>query len=68
MAGRGMCFAILHRQRPHGWSTPREDGLPSRSARHDDMYRLAPVRSGKGIRASMAYVIDDLETLKDLRK
>jgi hypothetical protein len=24
-------------------------------------------RSGKGIRTSMAYVVDDLKTLKDLR-
>lgn len=29
---------------------------------------LAPLRCGKGVRASMAYVVDDLKTLKDLRK
>src|SRR5438552_13853024 len=28
---------------------------------------LAPVRCGKGMRASMSYVVDDLKTLKDLR-
>lgn len=34
----------------------------------EEISDLAPVRSGKGIRASMAYVVDDLKTLKDLRK
>ncbi len=34
----------------------------------EELSDLAPVRSGKGIRASMAYVVDDLKTLKDLRK
>jgi acetoacetate decarboxylase len=29
---------------------------------------MAPLPCGKGIRASMAYVVDDLKTLKDLRK
>jgi acetoacetate decarboxylase len=32
----------------------------------EEISDLAPVRSGKGIRASMAYVVDDLKTLKDL--
>ena len=36
--------------------------------RGEEISDLAPVRSGKGIRASMAYVVDDLRTLKDLRK
>ena len=36
--------------------------------RGEEISDLAPVRSGKGIRASMAYVVDDLKTLKDLRK
>jgi acetoacetate decarboxylase len=34
----------------------------------EELSDLAPVRSGKGIRASMAYVVDDLKTLKDLRR
>jgi hypothetical protein len=29
---------------------------------------LALIRSSKGIRASMAYVVDDLKTLKELSK
>lgn len=36
--------------------------------RGEEISDLAPIRSGKGIRASMAYVVDDLKTLKDLRK
>jgi acetoacetate decarboxylase len=36
--------------------------------RDEEISDLAPVRSGKGIRASMAYVVDDLKTLKDLRE
>jgi len=36
--------------------------------RGEEISDLAPLRCGKGIRASMAYVVDDLETLKDLRK
>jgi acetoacetate decarboxylase len=36
--------------------------------RGEEMSDLAPVRCGKGIRASMAYIVDDLKTLKDLRK
>lgn len=35
--------------------------------RGEEISDLAPVRSGKGTRASMAYVVDDLKTLKDLR-
>jgi hypothetical protein len=34
----------------------------------EEISDLAPVRCGKGIRASMAYVVDDLKTLKDLTK
>jgi acetoacetate decarboxylase len=34
----------------------------------EDMSDLAPIRTGKGVRASMAYIVDDLKTLKDLRK
>jgi acetoacetate decarboxylase len=37
------------------------------SCRGEELSDLAPVRCGKGIRASMAYVVDDLRTLKDLR-
>lgn len=34
----------------------------------EELSDLAPVRCGKGVRASMAYIVDDLKTLKDLRK
>jgi acetoacetate decarboxylase len=34
----------------------------------EELSDLGPVRSGKGIRASMAYIVDDLKTLKDLRE
>jgi acetoacetate decarboxylase len=34
----------------------------------EEMSDLAPRRCGKGVRASLAYVVDDLKTLKDLRK
>ena len=34
----------------------------------EEISDLAPVRCGKGIRASMAYIVDDLKTLKDLAK
>jgi Acetoacetate decarboxylase (ADC) len=30
----------------------------------EDMSDLAPLRTGKGVRASLAYVVDDLKTLK----
>ena len=33
----------------------------------EELSDLAPVRTGKGVRASMAYIVDDLKTLKDLR-
>src|SRR5580698_6032299 len=33
----------------------------------EELSDLAPVRCGKGIRASLAYIVDDLKTLKDLR-
>jgi acetoacetate decarboxylase len=35
--------------------------------RGEEISDLAPVRCGRGMRASMAYVVDDLKTLKDLR-
>jgi acetoacetate decarboxylase len=34
----------------------------------EEISDLAPIRTGKGIRASMAYIVDDLKTLKDLKK
>ena len=34
----------------------------------EELSDMAPRRCGKGIRASMAYIVDDLKTLKDLRK
>ncbi len=33
----------------------------------EEISDLAPVRCGRGIRASLAYIVDDLKTLKDLR-
>jgi acetoacetate decarboxylase len=36
--------------------------------RGEEISDLAAVRWGKGLRASMAYIVDDLKTLKDLRK
>jgi acetoacetate decarboxylase len=36
--------------------------------RGEELSDLAPVRQGHGIRASMAYVVDDLKTLKNLQK
>lgn len=35
--------------------------------RGEEVSDLAPLRCGKGIRASLAYIVDDLKTLKDLR-
>ncbi len=32
----------------------------------EELSDLAPVRCGKGARASMAYIVDDLKTLKRL--
>jgi acetoacetate decarboxylase len=45
-----------------------EGSLTLPVCRGEELSDLAPVRSGKGIRASMAYVVDDLKTLKDLSK
>jgi hypothetical protein len=33
----------------------------------EELSDLAPVRCGRGTRASLAYIVDDLKTLKDLR-
>jgi len=44
-----------------------EGSLTLPVCRGEEISDLAPVRCGKGIRASMAYVVDDLKTLKDLR-
>ena len=45
-----------------------EGSLTLPVCRGEELSDLAPVRSGKGIRASLAYVVDDLKTLKDLRR
>ena len=45
-----------------------EGSLTLPACKGEELSDLAPVRCGKGIRASMAYVVDDLKTLKDLRK
>ena len=45
-----------------------EGSLRLPECRGEEVSDLAPVRSGKGVRASMSYVVDDLKTLKDLRK
>ena len=34
----------------------------------EEVSDLAPLRCGTGVRASLAYVVDDLKTLKDLRR
>jgi Acetoacetate decarboxylase (ADC) len=34
----------------------------------EEVSDLAPIRCGNGIRASMAYIVDDLKTLKDLTR
>ncbi len=36
--------------------------------RGEEISDLTPIRCGNGIRASLAYVVDDLKTLKDLRE
>ena len=36
--------------------------------RNEEISDLAPVRCGMGVRASMAYTVDDLKTLKDLTR
>ena len=43
-----------------------ESSLTLPVCRGEEISDLAPVRSGKGVRASMAYVVDDLKTLKHL--
>jgi len=45
-----------------------EGSLTLPICRSEELSDLAPIRSGKGIRASMAYVVDDLKTLKELSK
>jgi acetoacetate decarboxylase len=45
-----------------------EGSLTLPVCKNEEVSDLAPVRCGKGIRASMAYVVDDLKTLKDLRR
>jgi hypothetical protein len=45
-----------------------EGSLTLPSCRGEELSDLAPVRCDKGIRASMAYVVDDLRTLRDLSK
>jgi len=45
-----------------------EGSLTLPVCRGEEISDLAPVRCGNGIRASMSYIVDDLKTLKDLRK
>jgi len=45
-----------------------EAALKLPAADGEELSDLAPVRTGKGVRASLAYIVDDLKTLKDLRK
>jgi hypothetical protein len=45
-----------------------EGSLTPPVCRGEELSDLAPVRCGKDMRASLAYVVDDLETLKDLRR
>jgi acetoacetate decarboxylase len=45
-----------------------EGSLTLPVCRGEELSDLAPVRYGNGIRASMAYIVDDLKTLKDLRR
>lgn len=45
-----------------------EGSLTLPVCRGEEISDLAPVRSGSGARASMAYVVDDLKTLQELRK
>jgi acetoacetate decarboxylase len=44
-----------------------EGSLTLPICRGEELSDLAPVRCGSGLRASMAYIVDDLKTLKDLR-
>ena len=48
-----------------GWIGEGSLRLPV--CRGEEISDLEPVRCGKGVRASMSYVVDDLKTLKDLR-
>jgi acetoacetate decarboxylase len=34
--------------------------------KHEELSDLAPVRCGRGVRASMAYIVDDLKTLRQI--
>ena len=43
------------------------EGLTLPVCRGEELSDLAPVRSAKGIRASMSYVAEDLKTLEDFR-
>jgi hypothetical protein len=43
-----------------------EGSLTLPVCRGEELSDLAPVRHGKGLRASMAYIVDDLKTLKNL--
>jgi acetoacetate decarboxylase len=45
-----------------------EGSLTLPVCKNEELSDLAPVRCGNGVRASMAYIVDDLKTLKDLRK
>ena len=45
-----------------------EGSLTLPVCRGEEISDLAPVRCGQGLRASMSYIVDDLKTLKDLRK
>jgi acetoacetate decarboxylase len=45
-----------------------EGSLTLPVCRGEEMSDLGPIRCGRGVRASMAYIVDDLKTLKDLRK
>src|SRR5271154_5719472 len=45
-----------------------EGSLTLPVCRNEELSDLAPVRCGTGLRASLAYVVDDLKTLRDLRR
>jgi acetoacetate decarboxylase len=45
-----------------------EGSLTLPACKGEEVSDLAPVRCGKGMRASLAYIVDDLKTLKELRK
>jgi acetoacetate decarboxylase len=45
-----------------------EGSLTLPVVRGEEISDLTPVRCGKGVRASLSYIVDDLKTLKDLRK